>query len=187
MNELAIETLLAQTHGGAEGSVTPPIYQSSLFTFDDFAAFEARMSGQGNRTLYSRVQYPTVAAFEQMMARLENGAAAVGFASGMAAISSTIFAHVRPGDRIACIEHVYPDAYRLFEQMLRPWGVEITYHPMTGFESDPDLLNGVRPAYLESPNSMMMQVTDLRRTAEHAKRHGTLTVVDNSWATPVFQ
>ena len=184
---LAMETFLSQPYGGPEGSVTPPLFQTSLFTFDTFAAFEARMAGRDDRALYTRVQNPTVAAFESTMARLEGGAAAVGFASGMAAISSTLFALLKPGDRIACVEHVYPDAFKLMEQMLRPWGVEITYHAPRAFAEDPDLLDGVTLAYLESPNSSMMEVTDLSATAAHAKRHGTLTVIDNSWATPVFQ
>lgn len=183
----AMETWLSQPYGGPEGSVTPPLFQTSLFTFDDFAAFEARMAGHDDRALYSRVQNPTVAAFEQAMARLEGAEAAVGFASGMAAISSTLFALVKPGDRIACVEHVYPDAFRLMERMLRPWGVEITYHPPRAFAEDPDLLKGVTLAYLESPNSMMMEVTDLPAVAANAKRHGALTVIDNSWATPVHQ
>lgn len=186
MTERDIDTALAQPHG-ERGSVTPPIYQSSLFTFDDFSAFEARMAGRGEQTLYTRVQNPTVASFEAMMARLEGGEAAVGFASGMAAISSTLFALLKPGDRLACVEHVYPDAYRLMERMLRPWGVEVTYHPMAAFERDPDLLKGAAVAYLESPNSMMMQLMDLRAVAARARAHGCLTIADNSWATPVFQ
>ncbi|WP_425049413.1 aminotransferase class I/II-fold pyridoxal phosphate-dependent enzyme [Psychromarinibacter sp. S121] len=187
MTDDSIDTFLAQPFGGGEGSVTPPIYQSSLFTFDDFSAFEARMSGQGNRTLYSRVQNPTQDAFEKMMAKLEGGESAVGFASGMAAISSVLFAFLKPGDRLACVEHVYPDAYRLMERMLGPWGVEVTYHSVTELQDNPDTLKGAALAYLESPNSMMMQVMDLRKVADHAKAHGCLTVVDNSWATPVFQ
>lgn len=171
----------------AKGSVTPPIYQSSLFTFDDFAAFEARMSGRGDRTLYSRVQNPTTAAFEEMMATLEGGEAAVGFASGMAAISSTLFAFLKPGDRLACVTHVYPDAFRLMELMLRPWGVDVSYHTPAELEGEPDLLKGVAVAYLESPSSMVLEVTNLAKVAAHARGHGCITVVDNSWATPVFQ
>lgn len=187
MSDESLDTILAQPYGGDEGSVTPPIYQTSLFTFDDFAAFDARMSGRGDRTLYSRVQNPTTASFESLMARLEAGEAAVGFASGMAAISSTLFALLKPGDRLACVEHVYPDAYRLMERMLRPWGIEITYHSVADLQNDPDLLKGAAVAYLESPNSMMMEVVDLRRVAENARAHGVTTIVDNSWATPVFQ
>src|SRR5690606_27527930 len=131
-------TLLSALVGGTGGSVTPPIVQTSLFAFDSYQAFVDRMAGASDQPVYTRVQNPTVAAFEGLMASAERGAAAVGFASGMAAISSTVLALVRPGDRIACVEHVYPDAYRLFERLLRPFGVEITYHPGEAFEHDPD-------------------------------------------------
>ena len=186
-SDRALETLLAEPFGGEQGSVTPPIFQSSLFTFDSYQDFEDRMAGRSDRALYTRVQNPTVAAFEGMMAKAERGEAAVGFASGMAAISSTVLAFLKPGDRVACVEHVYPDAYRLFERMLRPFGIAVDYHPVAAFEDDPDLLDGVAMAYLESPNSVVFQPMNLTKVAAHARRHGALTVIDNSWATPVFQ
>ena len=182
-----ISTLLAAAFGGAHGSVTPPIVQSSLFTFDSYQAFEDRMAGRTDTAIYTRVQNPTVAAFEALMATAERGEAAVGFASGMAAISSTIIAFVKPGDRIACVEHAYPDSYRLFERLLRPFGVDVSYHTIAAFEDDPDLLKGVKLAYLESPNSVVFEPMNLPKVAEHARRHGALTVIDNSWATPIFQ
>ncbi|WP_223423954.1 aminotransferase class I/II-fold pyridoxal phosphate-dependent enzyme [Tateyamaria pelophila] len=185
--EHEIATLLAAAFGGTHGSVTPPIVQSSLFTFDSYQAFEDRMAGRSDTAIYTRVQNPTVAAFEALMATSERGEAAVGFASGMAAISSSVLAFVKPGDRIACVEHAYPDAYRLFERMLRPFGVDISYHSVAAFEDDPDLLKGVRLAYLESPNSVVFQPMNLPKVAEQARRHGTLTMIDNSWATPIFQ
>ncbi len=182
-----IATVLASVLADDGGAVTPPIVQTSLFSFDSYAAFEARMAGETNTAIYTRVQNPTVAAFEGLMAQAEAGDAAVGFASGMAAISSTLLAFVKPGHRIACIEHVYPDTYRFLERMLRPIGVEIQYHPAWAFEDDPDLLAGVDIAYLESPSSVIFTPMNLPRVAEHAQRHGTVTMIDNSWASPVFQ
>ena len=184
---LDLATMLAAAYGADAGSVTPPIYQTSLFTFENFQAFEDRMAGKTDQSIYTRVQNPTVAAFEAMMAKAEEGEAAVGFASGMAAIASTLFAFLKPGDRVACIEHVYPDTYRLFERLLGPFGIEVTYHPPNAFEDDPDLLADVRLAFLESPSSVMFEVMDLAKVAGHARQHQTLTVIDNSWASPVFQ
>ena len=183
----SIDTLLASAATEFGGAVSPPIVQTSLFTFDSYQAFEDRMAGLSEIPLYTRVQNPTVAAFEDMVAAAEHGEAAVGFASGMAAISSAIIPFVRPGDRIACVEHVYPDAFRLFEKLLRPYGVDITYHPAEEFGTDPDLLAGAKLVYLESPTSAVFQTVNLSAVSEHAKRHGVLTIVDNSWATPVFQ
>jgi cystathionine beta-lyase/cystathionine gamma-synthase len=121
------------------------------------------------------------------MARAEGGESAVGFASGMASISSTLLAFVTPGTKIACIEHVYPDTYKFMEQILRPFGVDVSYHSAADFEARESLLQGVDIAYLESPSSVVFQPMDLPRVAQHAKRHGALTMVDNSWASPVFQ
>lgn len=182
-----LATLLAQPYDGDGGAITPPIVQTSLFAFADYQAFEDRMAGRSDDPIYTRVQNPTVAAFETMMARAEGADAGVGFASGMAAISSTLLAFLKPGDKVACVEHVYPDAYRLFERLLRPFGIEISYHAPSAFEDDPDLLKGVRIAYLESPSSLVFQPLNLAKVANHARRHGALTVIDNSWATPVFQ
>ena len=182
-----IATLLASVLADENGAVTPPIVQTSLFTFADYQDFEDRMAGVTDTPIYTRVQNPTVAAFEGMMAKAEAGGEAVAFASGMAAISSTLLAFLKPGDRVACIEHVYPDTFRFMERMLRPFGVETDYYPASRFEDDTDLLEGVSVAYLESPSSVVFTPMNLKRVAEHAKRHGTITMIDNSWATPVFQ
>ena len=180
-------TLLASVATEENGSVIPPIAQTSLFTFDSYQDFEDRMAGRSDTAIYTRVQNPTVAAFEGLMAQAEAGGSAVGFASGMAAISSTLLAFLKPGDRIACVEHIYPDTFRFMERMLRPFGVSIEYYSPSCLENDPDLLDGVAVAYLESPSSVIFQPLNLRRVADHANRHGALTIVDNSWASPVFQ
>lgn len=182
-----LATLLSEAFNDGTGSITPPIVQSSLFSFDSYEAFEDRMAGRTQSAIYSRVDNPTVAAFESAMARAEGADAAVGFGSGMGAISATLLALVKPGDHVACVEHVYPDAYRLMERLLRPFGVNVSYHPVSAFDTDSNLLDGVTVAYLESPNSLLFETMNLVRVSENARRHGALTVIDNSWATPVFQ
>ncbi|PCI87447.1 MAG: hypothetical protein COB24_06195 [Hyphomicrobiales bacterium] len=183
----SIATILTAVYEDGAGSVTPPIVQTSLFTFEDYDAFEDRATGRTNQPIYTRVQNPTVSAFEGMMAKIESGEAAVAFASGMAAISSSILAFIKPGDRLAVVENVYPDSFRFFEHILKPMGVDVTYHPVAAFENDSDLLAGVTMAYLESPNSMVFETVDLGKVAVHAKAHNCTTLIDNSWATPIFQ
>lgn len=182
-----IATTLAAVLDDVHGAIVPPIVQTSLFAFENYQAFEDRMAGRSEQAIYTRVQNPTVAAFEGLMAKAEQGDGAVGFASGIAAITSTLLAFLKPGDRVACVEHVYPDTYKFMEQMLRPFGIETTYHTVQAFEEDPDLLKGVALAYLESPSSVIFAALDLGKVAQHAKRHGALTMIDNSWATPIFQ
>jgi len=182
-----LATLMAAVLEDGNGAITPPIVQSSLFAFNSYQEFEDRMAGRSDTVIYTRVQNPTVAAFEGLMAKAEQGEAAVGFASGIAAISSSLMAFVTPGDRIACVENVYPDTYRFMERILHPFGIEITYHAAAEFEDNPDLLEDVQIAYLESPSSVVFAPVNLPKVAAQAKRHGTLTMIDNSWATPVFQ
>ena len=185
--EDSLATLLSAPYEGADGSLTPPIVQSSLFTFDSYEAFEDRMAGRSDQSIYSRVQNPTVRAFETLIAAAEKTEDAIGFASGMAAISSTVMAFAKPGDKIVCIENVYPDSYRLFEKMLRPIGIEIEYVAQTRMLDDPNVLDGAAIVYLESPNSIKFETMDLRQLAAEASKRGAITIIDNSWATPVFQ
>ncbi|NIA69806.1 hypothetical protein HBA54_14475 [Pelagibius litoralis] len=155
--------------------------------FDSYEQLEARFTGESDRAVYSRVDNPTVREFERLMARIEGADVSAAFASGMAAVTAAVFSQVRPGDRIACVRGVYPDTYRLFERVMKPFGVAVSYHPVEAFENDPELLRGVRLAYLESPVSITFDLLDLDKTVAHARRHGAVTAIDNSWATPIHQ
>ena len=184
---VAMETLLTHDEGLPYGAVVPPIVQTSLFTFDSYRAMEDRFHERSQRHIYSRGDNPTVQAFEEKVRLAEGGTAVRGVASGMAAISAAVLAHVASGDRIVCTRHVYPDAYRLFEKLCRRFGIAIDY--VDG--GDPDAvaaaLPGARLLYLESPTSLTFETQDLARLAELARAHGVTSIVDNSWATPIFQ
>ncbi|CAM5765852.1 hypothetical protein LMIY3S_01622 [Labrys miyagiensis] len=179
--------LVAHDDEHAFEAVVPPIVQSSLFTFPSFAEMAATYRGERARPVYSRTTNPTTRLFEQKIAELEYTEDAIGFASGMGAISSTVLAFVEPGDRIVCVRHVYPDAYRLFETLLKRWKVETVYVDGRDLDAVARALPGAKLFYMESPNSWMMEAHDIQAMAELAKANGVLTVIDNSWATPVFQ
>ena len=180
---------LIVSHDGpnAFDAVVPPIVQTSLFTFSSFDEMAATYRGERQRYVYSRTTNPTVQAFEEKMAALEVTDDAIGFASGMGAISGSVLAFVSPGDRIVCVRHVYPDAYRLFETLLKRMGISTTY--VDG--RDPDevaaVLPGAKLLYLESPTSWLMEAHDVGALAASARKHGALSIIDNSWASPVFQ
>jgi cystathionine beta-lyase/cystathionine gamma-synthase len=108
-------------------AVVPPIFQTSLFTFSDYDDMIASYRGEKVRPIYTRGLNPTVRMFEEMLAKLEGAEDALGFASGMAAISSAVLSFVEPGDRIVAVKHVYPDAFRLFGTILKRMKVEVTY------------------------------------------------------------
>ena len=174
-------------HAHADEAVVPSIAQTSLFTFDSFAEMSDTFAGKRTRNVYSRTTNPTVSMFERKMAELEETEDAIGFPSGMAAISGTVLAFVEPKDRMVCVRHVYPDAYRFFETLLKKLEVAVDYVDGSDLKAVEAALPGAKLLYLESPTSWTMQAHDVGALAALARRHGSLSVIDNSWATPVFQ
>lgn len=181
------QRIVAHDGDHAFEAVVPPIVQTSLFTFGTVADMAATFAGEKTRYVYSRTTNPTVRLFEEKMAALEGADDAIGFASGMGAISSTVLAFVEPGDRIVCVRHVYPDAYRLFETLLKRWRVETTYVDGADLDAVARALPGARLFYMESPTSWMMEAHDVEALATLAKAHGAISIIDSSWATPIFQ
>jgi cystathionine beta-lyase/cystathionine gamma-synthase len=179
--------IVAHDDANAFDAVVPPIVQTSLFTFPNYDEMVASYRGEKVRPIYTRGLNPTVRAFEEMLAKLEGGEDALGFASGMSAISSTVLSFVEPGDRIVAVRHVYPDAFRLFGTLLKRMRVEVTYVDGRDEEQVAKALPGAKLFYMESPTSWVMEAHDVGALAALAKRHGVVTVIDNSWASPVFQ
>ena len=179
--------ILAHDERQLGDAVVPPIFQTSLFTFSSYDEMAATFAGKKVRPTYSRGLNPTVRAFEEKIALLERTEDALGFASGMGAISSAVLAFVQPGDRILAVEHLYPDSFRFFEVVLRRFGIGVDYVDGTDLAAVEKALAGRKLLYLESPTSWMFQVLDLAALAGLAGKAGALTITDNSWASPVFQ
>ncbi|MBX5146641.1 PLP-dependent transferase [Rhizobium lentis] len=179
--------ITAHDDGNFADAVVPPIFQTSLFTFSDYDEMIAAYRGEKVRPTYTRGLNPTVRAFEEMLAKLEGAEDALGFASGMAAISSAVLSFVEPGDRIVAVRHVYPDAFRLFGTILKRMKIEVTYVDGRDEEAVARALPGAKLLYLESPTSWVMEAHDVGALAALAKRHGVVSMIDNSWASPFFQ
>lgn len=186
-SRLSDDTVLVHDERHDMGAVVPPIYQSSIFTFESYQAMVDRFRGESTQPVYSRVDNPTVSVLLDKMCQLECGEAAAAFSSGIAAISNVILGLVKSGDRIVCVKHVYPDTYRLLKGICARFGV------MTEFVDGRDLtaiektLPGAKLLYLESPSTWVMQEQDLAAIAKLAKSAGVTSIVDNSWASPIFQ
>ena len=178
---------VAHDESNAYDAVVPPIVQTSLFTFPSYDDMVASYRGEKVRPIYTRGLNPTVRAFEEMLAKLEGGEDALGFASGMAAISSSVLAFVNPGDRIVAVRHVYPDAFRLFGTILKRMQVQVDYVDGRDEEAIAKALPGAKLFYMESPTSWVMEAHDVGTLATIAKQHGVLSIIDNSWASPIFQ
>ncbi|WP_229804874.1 PLP-dependent transferase [Neogemmobacter tilapiae] len=164
-----------------------PIFQSSSFLFDSYAQIADVFAGRSDRYIYSRGDNPTVSELEALIARLEGTESARGFSSGMAAICGAVMPFVTAGDRIVTVEHIYSDAFRLFETVLKRFGVSVTYVDGRDTQALIDALPGAKLVYLESPTSWTFRLQDVAAVGEAARRLGVISVIDNSWATPIFQ
>ena len=123
------------------------------------------------------------------MAALEGVDDAIGFASGMAAISAAVLAFVAPGDRIVCVRHVYPDAYRLFETLLKRWGVttDLCRRAPTAHAVEAALPGAQAPLSRKPDELDHGDAGPAARWRPPRARHDVVSMIDNSWATPVFQ
>lgn len=159
-------------------SVSFPIYQSATFAHTTIG------HGQFN---YTRQDNPTRLHLEETVASLEQGADAIAFASGMAAISA-VFELFQPGDHIICSEDLYGGVTRLFNGISTKNGLQVDFIDTTDIEL---IRAAVRPAtkviYIETPSNPMMNVTDLRACAALAKEIGAMLIVDNTFLSPYFQ
>jgi len=181
------DTVLVHDERHSMGAVVPPIFQTSIFAFESHQAMVDRFSGVSTQPVYSRVDNPTVSVLLDKMCQLERGEAAAAFSSGIAAISNAILGQVQVGDRIVCVQHVYPDTYRLLKGICARFGVTTDFVDGRNLAAIEEILPGARLLYLESPNTWVMQEQDLASIAKMAKASGVTTIVDNSWASPIFQ
>jgi cystathionine beta-lyase/cystathionine gamma-synthase len=168
-------------------AVVPPIFQTSLFTFPDFASLERAFAGDPSRPIYSRGNNPTVQAFEEKVAALEFAEAARGFSSGMGAISASILAFVQSGERIVCVDNIYGDSLRMFERLFHRLNITVDYVDATDADAVIAKLDGAKLLYLENPTSFLFHTQEIRRLADAARERGLISLIDNSWATPLFQ
>ncbi|MGI9262330.1 MAG: PLP-dependent transferase, partial [Woeseiaceae bacterium] len=166
---LSIETELVHDDPYAEGAIAPPIYQTSLFTFDSYQAMVDRYLGDVHQAVYSRVDNPTNTVLHDKIANLEGGEAALAFSSGMAAISNAILSVVRPGDRVVCIKNVYADTYRLLRGPCARLDIDTVFVDGTDIDDVKKNLPGAKLLYLESPNTWMFEEQDLATLAELAR------------------
>jgi cystathionine gamma-synthase len=138
--------------------------------------------------IYSRNSNPTVAVFEEKVRRLEEAEAATSFASGMAAISNTLRALLRPGDRVVSVTDTYGGTHRILTEFLPQMGISVElYDPHDEDSFSRAILLGCRLVYLESPTNPTLKIVDLEKLADAAHSVGALVVTDNTVATPINQ
>jgi cystathionine gamma-lyase len=161
------------------GAVTTPIFQTSTFRQTE--------PGVNNGFCYARTGHPTRSALEENLAALEGARYGLAFASGMAAIHA-VLSLLRQGDHVVSTQDLYGGAWRIFTKVFARFGVDFTFVDTT----DPaNIEAAIRPEtkllWLETPSNPLLHITDIARCSAIARRRGIITVVDNTFATPVLQ
>lgn len=163
------------------GAVITPIYQTSTFSQDIAGELKAGYD-------YTRAGNPTRTALENVLAKMEGGTHGFAFASGMGAITTLTMALLNAGDHVILGDDVYGGTFRLFDKILKRFEVRADFIDM----SNPDnIVNAIKPntkmIMLESPSNPMLKLTDLGTVIKIAKEHNLISVVDNTFATPILQ
>lgn len=183
------ETL--QVHAGQEqpdpatGARAVPIYQTTSFVFDDCAHAEARFNLSNAGNIYSRLTNPTQDAFEQRVAALEGGVAALATASGAAAVTYALQNLAEAGDHIVAEKTLYGGTYNLLAHTLKAWGIDTTF-------VDPDepgaferaITPRTKAIFIETLGNPHSNIVDIEALADLAHKNGIPLVVDNTFATP---
>jgi cystathionine beta-lyase/cystathionine gamma-synthase len=169
-------------------AIAPPIIQTSNFRVRSVAELKALFDDEYSGYLYSRGLNPTVEILRKKLAALDGAEDCLVFNSGAAAIFAAVLANVRAGDHIVSVERPYTWAARTFDVILPRFGVSTTYIDGTRIENfERAILPNTRVIYLESPNSWEFKLQDLRAVADLARAENIITIIDNSYCTPLFQ
>lgn len=171
-------------HAGQEpdpttGAVTVPIYQTSTYAQEGL--------GKHKGFEYARTQNPTRSALEQNLAALEGGKACFAFASGMAA-TNAVMTLLQAGDHVIVSDNTYGGTFRLFDKVLRKFGVEFSYVDAREPQNVEEATRAeTRMVFVETPTNPVMSLVDIRAVSEITRRRGLRLVVDNTFMSPYFQ
>jgi cystathionine beta-lyase/cystathionine gamma-synthase len=170
------------------GALTTPVYQTTTFRFDSAAEVQAYAEGRSTKFLYSRYGNPTVAAVEAKLAATEGAERALAFSSGMAATSTLIMTLVEAGGEVLCPAGIYGGTLHLLQDLLPRFGVRVRFLDREQVR-DPDSAFGrdTRLFWFESPINPTLHCVDIRRVSAACRERGVLSVVDNTFATPINQ
>ena len=163
----------------ATGAVITPIYQTATYAQEDVGVTKGYD--------YSRTANPTRAALEKCLASLEGGAHGLAFASGMGAITTTMFL-LKSGDHVVVCDDAYGGTYRLFRRVLESYGLEFTFVDMTDLAAtERSIRPNTKMLWLETPTNPLLKIVDIAALAVLGKERSALTVVDNTFASPYLQ
>jgi len=169
-------------------AVSPPIMQTSNFTFKTVADFRQALGDEFDALLYSRGNNPTINILRKKLAALDGAEDALVFSSGVAAISVPVLSLLKQGDHAVVVENPYSWTIKLFNNLLPKFGITATYVDGSDVKQVEEAIqSNTKLIYLESPNTFSYDLQDLRAVADIAKSRGIITMIDNSYCGPLYQ
>ena len=172
---------------GVNGPVATEIVRSSTFTFSSSEEMKLWAEGKNKAFIYTRYGNPTLDVAEKKIAALEGAEAAVVAASGMAAISSSLLAALKVGDELISTAQVYGGTYRLMRDVFPNFGITV-HHVETDLAAMEKFVTPrTKAIYIESPTNPTLRLVDVHKAVAFAKKHNLVSIIDNTFATPVLQ
>ena len=170
------------------GSPVTPIYQTSTFSFKNAQHGADLFAGKEKGYIYTRIGNPTINVLENKLAELENGYRGIALASGMAAVSTVYMSVLKQGDHMISTGAVYGPSRGVMETHFSKFGVEYSYIDTSDLELiEKSIKTNTKLLYLETPANPTIQLTDIRKASEIARKHGILVCVDNTFSSPYLQ
>src|SRR5262245_44455177 len=180
-------------HAGEAGlgeavPLTTPIYETATFVFDSTKEMLEYNEGRSSKYLYSRYANPTVVSVERKLAALDATEEALLFSSGQGATTTLLMAHAKAGDEVVCSAAVYGGTLHLLNDLLTKFGIEPRFASMEELANPASLISDrTKIVWFESPINPTLRCVDVRRLAEACRARGVMSVVDNTFASPINQ
>jgi cystathionine beta-lyase/cystathionine gamma-synthase len=169
-------------------ALTTPIYETAAFVFDSADEVRRYQEGKSDKFLYSRYANPTVVAAEEKLAALDNAERALVFSSGMGAVSTTLLALLRSDDEILCAAAVYGGTYKLINDVLPGFRIARRFVTLKELREPARLIGDkTRVFWFETPTNPTLRCVDIRAIAEACRARGVVSVIDNTFASPINQ
>ena len=168
-------------------TINPPVYRGSTVLFDNFEDLSRANAGEYNGITYGTDRLPTQRAFEEAIRELEGGTLTRAFPSGISAIINVLLAFTSSGDHILLCDNAYGPTARFCTEILTKYNIQTTFiPPAAGKEIESYIQDNTKLIFLESPGSNTFEIQDIPAITALAKKRGIVTVLDNTWATPLY-
>jgi len=178
---------LNKLEGKPVRTVNPPLYTGSTVLFDNYEDLLLANSGKYDGITYGTGRLPTQRAFEEALGKLEGGRLTRAFQSGISAITNTLLAFTNSGDHILVCQNVYGPTARFCKSILSKYNVDVTFvPPAVGANITEYIESHTKLIFLESPGSNTFEIQDIPAVTAIAKSKEIITILDNTWATPLY-